>query len=127
MPCVPLAPRPSSAAPWQAQAACGAMKDRFIATCVALEETRLCAEKLLNLLDPEASSSPTMIHSAFLADGTRRLVLIRRRRRSLGSLCCVHPHWCPPSLSSLPCPSLPSPVPHSLFLGGGGPLFAQPP
>jgi hypothetical protein len=45
------------------------MKERFISTCVALEETRLCAEKLLHQLDPDASSSPTLIQSAFLAEG----------------------------------------------------------
>ena len=60
----------------QAQAKCAHVKDRFINACVALEETRLCTEKLLALVDPDSCSSPTVLQSAFLVDGVCVLCVI---------------------------------------------------
>ena len=42
-----------------------------MSACVALEETRRCADRLLYQLDPDATSPPTVLYSAFLTDGER--------------------------------------------------------
>jgi hypothetical protein len=63
----------------QAQRQCAEHKERLIGAGIALEETRVCCEKLLELVDPEFTASTAAGAFAVVADGALPLSLVALR------------------------------------------------